>query len=119
MLSSPRQELSLTEILENIVPMAYHLALLPFLQHMHDVFHVSVFRKYVHDPSHILDWHHFQVMDKGVLKEELICILDHHTQYLRRHTVDRVKVKWDLYSPSSATWEDTSTMRTKFPFLFI
>jgi hypothetical protein len=41
------------EMLENSIPMAYCLALLPVLHHMHDVFHVSVLRKYVHDPSHI------------------------------------------------------------------
>jgi hypothetical protein len=53
------------DILEKIGPVAYRLALPPVLHHMHDVFHVSVLRKYVHDPSHILDWHHLQVTRQG------------------------------------------------------
>ncbi|KAA0045456.1 pol protein [Cucumis melo var. makuwa] len=40
------------EILERIGPVAYCLALPPSLSAVHDVFHVSMLRKYVPDPSH-------------------------------------------------------------------
>ncbi|KAH9331816.1 hypothetical protein KI387_003924, partial [Taxus chinensis] len=40
------------EILEHIGPLAYRLALPPNLSHIHDVFHVSIVRKYITDPSH-------------------------------------------------------------------
>ncbi|KAA0051223.1 pol protein [Cucumis melo var. makuwa] len=40
------------EILERICPVAYRLALPPSLSAIHDVFHVSMLRKYVIDPSH-------------------------------------------------------------------
>lgn len=103
------------EILEKIGPVAYRLTLPPVLRRMHDVFHVSVLRKYVPNPSHILDWHHLQVTDEGALKAEPVCILDHRTRQLRRRLVDQVKVQW---SPSSAIWEDAYTMRLEFPFLF-
>jgi len=85
---------------------------------MHDVFHVSILHKDVDEPSHILDLHHLQVIEEGDLKAKPIFILDHHTRQLRCHMVDQVKVQWDLYSPSSATWEDASTMHLEFPFLF-
>jgi hypothetical protein len=35
--------------------MAYRLALPDSLRHMHDVFHVSVLRHYISDPTHVID----------------------------------------------------------------
>ena len=35
--------------------MAYHLELLPELSRIHNVFHVSMLRKYISDPSHVLE----------------------------------------------------------------
>ena len=43
------------EILEQIGPVAYRLALPPSVSCIHNVFHVSVLRKYVYDESHIID----------------------------------------------------------------
>lgn len=80
------------EIIERVGPVTYHLALPPTFHRMNDVFHISVLRKYVHDPSQILDWHQLQVTDKGTLKAEPIFILDHRTRQLRHHMVDQVKV---------------------------
>jgi hypothetical protein len=42
------------EILERVGPMAYHLALPLELANIHDVFHVSMLRKYISDPSHVI-----------------------------------------------------------------
>ena len=41
------------EVLERIEPMAYRLALPPELAKLHDVFHVSMLRRYRSDESHI------------------------------------------------------------------
>jgi len=43
------------EILERVGPVAYRIALPPELSRMHDVFHVSMLRKYISDPSHVLE----------------------------------------------------------------
>ncbi|KAL5572216.1 hypothetical protein UlMin_021813 [Ulmus minor] len=43
------------EILERIGKVAYILALPPELLSVHNVFHVSMLRKYVSDPSHVLE----------------------------------------------------------------
>ena len=42
-------------ILRRIGPIAYDLALSPNIKD-HNVFHVSLLKKYVHDPNHIIDW---------------------------------------------------------------
>ena len=41
-------------IIEWIVSVAYRLELSLGLEIIHDVFHVSMLKKYIHDPSHIL-----------------------------------------------------------------
>ncbi|PKI60870.1 hypothetical protein CRG98_018743 [Punica granatum] len=44
------------EILERIGKVAYWLALPPELSRIHNMFHVSMFRKYIPDPSHVLSY---------------------------------------------------------------
>jgi hypothetical protein len=43
------------EILERIRPVAYMLVL-PASMTIHNAFHVSFFKKYVHDANHVIDW---------------------------------------------------------------
>jgi hypothetical protein len=43
------------EIVERKGSVAYQLALLDSLRHMHDVFHVFVLGHYVSDPTHVID----------------------------------------------------------------
>ena len=43
------------EVLERVGAVAYRLALPPSLSSIHEVFHVSMLRKYTPDPTHIVD----------------------------------------------------------------
>ena len=43
------------EILERICTIVYRLALLPSMSGVHEVFHVSMLRKYTLDPTHVVD----------------------------------------------------------------
>ena len=43
------------EILERVGIVAYRLALLSSLSSVHEVFHVSMLRKYTPDPTHAVD----------------------------------------------------------------
>ena len=65
------------EIVEKKGPVAYRLALPDSLRRMHDVFHVSVLRHYISDPTHVIDVSSLQVSDDGVLMDKPVCILDH------------------------------------------
>ena len=104
------------EIVERKGPVAYRLALPDSLRRMHDVFHVSILRHYISDPTHVIDMSSLQVLDEGTLMVEPVRILDHHVRQLRHRTVDQVKVQWDSYSPHSATWEDAVTCVNSFHF---
>ena len=42
------------EIVSKVGPVAYRLKLPPELSRIHDTFHVSMLRKYIPDPSHVL-----------------------------------------------------------------
>ena len=42
------------EVIEKMGPVAYRLALPPELEKIHNVFHVSMLRRYKSDPSHVV-----------------------------------------------------------------
>ena len=52
------------EIQSRIGPMAYELALPPSIK-IHNVFHVSLLKKYVHDPNDILNFPLIHVEPEG------------------------------------------------------
>jgi hypothetical protein len=52
------------EILENIGPIAYMLAL-PISMRVHNVFHLSSLKKYEPIPNHIIYWNTIQVEHEG------------------------------------------------------
>jgi hypothetical protein len=43
------------EIFDRVGPVAYRLALPPTVK-AHNVFHVSLLKKYVHESNHLIDW---------------------------------------------------------------
>jgi hypothetical protein len=61
---------------------SYRLALRPTVK-AHNVFHVSLLKKYVHDSNHIIDWSLVQVELEGELLPEPQCILDKKETLLR------------------------------------
>ncbi|XP_040944246.1 uncharacterized protein [Gossypium hirsutum] len=57
------------EITEWIGPVVYHLLLAPKLKCIHDVFHVSILRKYKSDPSHVVPIEEIEVRSDLLYKE--------------------------------------------------
>ena len=97
---------------------AYRLTLPPSLLGVHEVFHVSMLRKYTLDPAHVVDWGEIVVDTDGTFEEGPVRILDSRDQVLRRKTLRLVKVLWQHRGVEEATWEREDTMRTTYPFLF-
>ena len=98
--------------------MAYRLALPPELTKLHDVFHVSMLRKYHSDGSHILPVQEIQVQADLSYDEEPKAILAREVKQLRNKQVPLVKVPWQHHGREEATWELEATMRTQYPQLF-
>ena len=55
---------------------AYRLALLSSLSDVHEVFHVSMRKKYTLDPTHVVDWGKLIVETYGTLDEGPVHIMD-------------------------------------------
>ena len=55
------------EILERIGLVAYTIAL-PASMSIHNVFHVSLLKKYIHDASHVIDWNVIRWIKKAPSK---------------------------------------------------
>ncbi|GAV73758.1 hypothetical protein CFOL_v3_17241 [Cephalotus follicularis] len=66
---------------------------------MHDVFHISMLRRYIPDPSHVLDYDTVPVQDDLSCKELPVRILDRKMQTLRNRTISMVKVQWQFHKP--------------------
>ncbi|EOY16710.1 Uncharacterized protein TCM_035567 [Theobroma cacao] len=64
------------EILEHVGIMVYQLALLLNRSNVHPIFHVSMLRKYVHDPSHVIHYDDVQLQNGPTYEEQLVAILN-------------------------------------------
>ncbi|RVW12300.1 Transposon Ty3-G Gag-Pol polyprotein [Vitis vinifera] len=106
------------EILQKIGEVAYKLALPPQLSGIHDVFHVSMLRKYEPDTTHVLDWQDLNLQEDVTYEEGPRQILDKKEKVLRTKIIPLVKVSWDHHGVEGATWELESDMRNKYPELF-
>ncbi|XP_077237408.1 uncharacterized protein LOC143879108 [Tasmannia lanceolata] len=106
------------EILENIGKVAYRLALPPSLSGVHNVFHVSLLRKYISDPNHVIELEPLNLREDLSFEEQHIRIVDRKDQVLRRRTIPCVKVQWRNHSEREATLELEEKMKSKYLFLF-
>ncbi|WRX22763.1 Ribonuclease H domain - like 10 [Theobroma cacao] len=82
-------------VIKRIGPVAYRLELPLELDQIHNVFHISMLKKYVPDPSHIL------VTPPIELQEDL-----------------NFKVLWKNARMEEMTWEVEHQMRSQYPHLF-
>ena len=106
------------EILERMCTVAYRLMLSPSMSGVHEVFHVSMLRRYTPDPAHVVDWGQIEIDTDGTFEEGPVCVVDSIDRVLRRKTVRLVGLLWQHCGVDESTWEREDTMRATYPFLF-
>ena len=106
------------EIVERIGPVAYRLDLPEELSRVHNVFHISMLRKYIPDPSHVLETLEIELRDDLSYEKQAVQILGREAKELYNKTISLVKVLWRNHLVEEATWEREDQMRSQYPHLF-
>ncbi|XP_073015543.1 uncharacterized protein [Primulina eburnea] len=106
------------EILDKIGDRAYRLALPPDLDRIHNVFHVSMLRKYLANPSHVLRYESLELLPNLSYDEMPVQIIDRKVKVLRNKEIGIVKVLWRNQVIEEATWEPEEEMKQRYPNLF-
>ena len=106
------------EIVERIGPVAYRLDLPEELSRVYNVFHISMLRKYIPDPSQVLETPEIELRDDLSYEEKPVQILGREEKELRNKTISLVKVLWRNHLVEEATWEREDQMRDQYRHLF-
>ncbi|WMV24283.1 hypothetical protein MTR67_017668 [Solanum verrucosum] len=101
---SPRY-IGLYSISKRIGNVAYELKLPQELEAFHPVFHISMLKKYMRDPSLIIPTEDIGIKNSLSYEEIHVQILDHQVRKLRTKEVASVKVLWRNHFVEDATWE--------------
>ncbi|XP_039040201.1 uncharacterized protein LOC120178425 [Hibiscus syriacus] len=91
------------DIIKKVGPIAYQLTLHPEMDKIHNVFHVSMLRKYRLNPSHVITPEEIEIQPDLMYEEEPIRILAHGVKELRNKTIQLVKVLWRNHKVEKAT----------------
>ncbi|XP_075499278.1 uncharacterized protein LOC142537666 [Primulina tabacum] len=103
------------EILDRIGERAYRLTLPPNLNKVHNVFHVSMLRKYLSNPSHVQKYEPLDLMPNLTYEEIPIQILDRKVKVLRNKEIGLVKVLCRNHLIEEANWETEEKMKQRYP----
>ncbi|XP_074298187.1 uncharacterized protein LOC141629012 [Silene latifolia] len=106
------------EILDYVGEVGYQLALQPTLDRVHNVFHVSQLRRYVTDPTHVLEVEHIELDEELTYVETPKEILDQKVRKTRKGETVLLKVSWSNHKVENATWEAEEAMKECYPHLF-
>ena len=83
--------------------MAYRLDFSEELSRVHNVFHISMLRKYISDPSHVIEAPEIELKDDLSYEEQPVQILGTEEKELRNKTISLVKVLWKNHLVEEAT----------------
>ena len=103
------------EVIEKVGPVAYRLALPSNLEKIHNVFHVSMLRRYRSDVSHVVSSETTELRPDLTYEEEPVEILAREVKELQNKKILLVKVLWRNHKIEEATWESEETMQQQHP----
>ena len=106
------------DILHRVGEVAFELALPTKLASLHPVFHVSMLKKVLGDPTSILPVEGLEVDEDLSYEKVPVEILNRQVKRLRNKEIATVKVLWRNHLVESATWEAEADMRYRYPHLF-
>ena len=106
------------QIVERVGEVAYRLSLSLELARVHNVFHMSMLRRYICDPPHVIPPQPLEINPDLTYDEVLVTILNLKDKVRRNKSVLMVKVLWRNHSVEEATWETEERMRDMYPRLF-
>ncbi|WMV19176.1 hypothetical protein MTR67_012561 [Solanum verrucosum] len=105
-------------ISKRIGNVAYELELPQKLAAVHPVFHISMLKNIMGDPSLIIPTEDIGIKDSLSQEEVPVQILDHQVLKLITKEVASVKVLWRNQFVKEATWEVEEDMKKRYPHLF-
>ncbi|XP_075494685.1 uncharacterized protein LOC142532253 [Primulina tabacum] len=91
---------------------------LEFAAGVYNVFHISMLRKYLSNPSHVLNFEQLQLTPNLSDEEKPTQILGRQERKFRNKVIKMVKVKWLNHPEEEATWETETEIRSRYPELF-
>ena len=106
------------EVIEKLGPVAYKLALPPKLEKIHNVFHVSMLRRYMSNSSHVVSSETIELRPDLTYEEEPVEILAREVKELRKKRILLVKVMWRNHKTEEATWESEKVVWQQYHQLF-
>ena len=106
------------QILNRVGKVSYRLALPSQMSQVHPVFHVSLLRQYVADPTHVLPVQEVDVRTDLSYSTYPVAVVDRQTKVLRNKEVNLVKIQWHGQGSEECTWEAEQAMKEEYPQLF-
>ena len=106
------------EITQRVGRLAYGIALPLNFVETHDVFNVSMLRKYIANPDVVMEYEPLEIQEGLTYIEEPVKIVDKKEQVLCTKTIPTIKVLWHNHGVEEASWEAEHDMRSRYPHLF-
>ncbi|WMV19068.1 hypothetical protein MTR67_012453 [Solanum verrucosum] len=106
------------KILRRVGKVAYVLDLSTEFASVHSIFHVSMLKKYVGDPTSVVSLEDLGVKENLSYEEISIEILDRQVKKLRNKEIASVKVLWRNHLVEGATWKAEADMMSRYPHCF-
>jgi len=97
---------------------AYEIALPPQLSNLHSVFHISQLKKYVPNPSHVLETEDLHIRGDLSLEVQPVGLGDSQKRQFRGKSISLVQIIWKKRIGDS-TWElEEDVRKSYYPHLF-